>query len=336
MTAPVSSPPARGILFRVVDEVLYRALAGFTAIVRALPSRWVLRASDVLGLVIYLVDRRGRRAGRQNLRAVFGDALTAAERQRVLVASFRSNIRSVLLMLHISPLTPERYLRWVDVPPEVEQRLRASADATTGGGVLVSGHIGNWELLLGLPNLYEGFPRMGFMAEGLEFPAMDRFAADLRGTGGAFSVQREGGARALVSHVRRGGAAALLADRNVRGSHGGIWAPFLGLMARTTPLPGWLAARVGVHVRPVFCLPNGDGRYRVWLGPNLAEGVDLSDRKAATLEITCRINAVLEKVIRAQPEAWNWTLKRFKSRPERELGAYPPYSLWDADGVHMQ
>jgi lauroyl/myristoyl acyltransferase len=36
-------------------------------------------------------------------------------------------------------------------------------------------------------------------------------------------------------------------------------------------------------------------------------------------------------VIRAHPTCWNWTLKRFKSRPDRELGPYPPYSLWDAE-----
>lgn len=121
----------------------------------------------------------------------------------------------------------------------------------------------------------------------------------------------------------------MLADRNVRGSEGGIWAPFLGLQARTTPLPGWLAVRNEVPVVPVLSLPQADGRYRLWVGPDVAEGVDTSDRDAAILEITTRVNRVLEAAIRAHPEIWNWTLKRFKSRPERELGPYPAYSRWN-------
>jgi len=87
-----------------------------------------------------------------------------------------------------------------------------------------------------------------------------------------------------------------------------------------------------VHLRPVFCLPSDGGRYRIWVGPNLTEGVDRTDRDAAILEITTRVNRVIEEVVRAQPEIWNWSLKRFKSRPELPLGPYPPYSLWD-DGT---
>ncbi len=323
-----SSSPQRTLFQRLGDEALYRWLRGFAAIVGALPSRWAYPVVNTLGSFLYAVDRRGRRVGRQNLIAIFGDALTARERRAILVGSFRNSVMSVGLLLHIAPMTRERYLRWVDVPPEVEERLRATA-AASNGFVIVSGHIGNWELLLGLPTVFEGFPEMVFLTEGITAVALDRLLAHLRGSGGGVSALRHGGARTLNSHVRRGGVAALLADRNVRSSEGGVWAPFLGLQASTTPLPAWLAVRNGVHLLPILCLPQADGRYRIWVGPNLAEGVDTTDRDAAILEITTRISRVLESAIRAQPEIWNWTLKRFKSRPDRELGPYPPYSLWN-------
>lgn len=312
----------------VRTTLLHAALVGCGSILRALPARWVLGLADALALLVYAIDARGRRVGRQNLRAVFGEGCTPGRRREILRACFRNNLRSLLLLTHVAPLTRERYLRWVDVPEDVERRFRESL-AASAGGVLVSGHLGNWELLLGLPAVFEGMPDLIFLAEGNSTPAVERYLGGLRGTGGGRGVLRQGGARALSSHVRRGGAAALLADRNVRRSEGGIWAPFLGLMASTTPLPAWLALRNHVHLRPVLCLPTEDGRYRIWVGPNLTEGVDASDRDAAVLEVTNRINRVLEEVVRARPELWNWTLKRFKSRPERDLGAYPPYSLWD-------
>jgi lauroyl/myristoyl acyltransferase len=81
----------------------------------------------------------------------------------------------------------------------------------------------------------------------------------------------------------------------------------------------------------VLCLPAEGGRYRIWVGPNLAEGLAEADEATCVREVATRANRVLEEVIRARPAAWNWTLKRFKSRPTRELGPYPAYSRWDPD-----
>lgn len=332
MAASSAGPLARrrvlGPLWRLVDEVGYRFLTSLSTVLAALPSRWILPLGDHLGAALYVVDSRGRRAGRDNLRAVFGEALTTREKREILLASYRNSLRSIALLLHASPMTSERLCRWVDVSPEMAARVREAAAAK--GCVTVSGHVGNWELLLGLGTVIDDLPEMVFLAEAFTWKPLDRWLAYLRGSGGGVSATRRGGARSLNSHLRRRGIAALLADRNLRRAEGGIWAPFLGLQARSTPLPGWLAVRNGVPVLPVFCLPQADGRYRFWAGPDLMEGVDTSDQDAAILEITTRINRVLESTIRAHPGIWNWTLKRFKSRPDRDLGPYPPYSLWDA------
>ena len=218
--------------------------------------------------------------------------------------------------------------RWVDLPPDMEARLRAG-HAEAGTAVLVSGHVGGWELLLGLPSLFDGLPSIAFLAEPMEFGGLNRFLERVRGSGGGTSVYREGGARAMYRHVEAGGAAALLVDRNVRGSQGGIWSPFLGLRASTTPLPARLALRANVHLLPVLCLPAEGGRYRIWLGPNVNRDLSHEDPEAAVQELTDRVNRILEREIRARPEIWNWTLKRFKSRPTRERGPYPTYSRWD-------
>ena len=53
------------------------------------------------------------------------------------------------------------------------------------------------------------------------------------------------------------------------------------------------------------------------------------DFDADVLEITTRLNRLVEDEARAHPEVWNWTIKRFKSRPTSEQGGYPAYSRWD-------
>jgi KDO2-lipid IV(A) lauroyltransferase len=184
-------------------------------------------------------------------------------------------------------------------------------------------------VLLGLATLYRDRVDLRFLVEAGEHPAMDRFLAYVRNSPSGRGALRKGGAGALSAHVARGGVAGLLVDRNVRRSQGGIWAPFFGREARTTPLPAFLARKLDVPIAPLFCLPKGDGRYVLWLAPEPSRDVRTDDPEADVLEITRRLNRLVEEVIRRHPEAWLWHLKRFKSRPREERDGYPAYSLPD-------
>ena len=295
---------------------------------RALPEAWIDPVSSVFGLLLFLYDRRGRRVGKQNLDVILGEAYTAREKRRILRASFRGTVRSMVVLLHAAPLTPDRFRRWVDVPVEVEERIR-EVGQRVNGAVIVSAHVGNWEMLLGLAHLFTDVMPVMFLVEASFHPALNRFLEDIRGTGSGASASREGGAQSLDRHIRKGGAAGVVVDRNVRQSKGGIWAPFCGLSSLTTPLPALLARKHGVPVVPMFCVPIERGRYRIEVGPECGEDVRTGDLEADLLEITTRINRLVEVEIRKRPAAWNWTLKRFKSRPTKEQGAYPPYSRWE-------
>lgn len=299
-------------------------------VLRPWPGRWVLAAGDVLGDLLFLLDRRGRRVARANLRVAFGPELPPARARAIHRAGCRSAARSILLLLHLQPLTPERYRRWVDVPPDLE-RWPHLGRLLTGGGVLASGHFGNWELLLGLRVLFPHLPRTVFLAEAVPHEAVNALLERLRAHGDLIGALRRGGARAVASTVREGGIAGLLVDRNVRRELGGVYSPFLGLAARTTPLPGWVYARLGAPVHPIFCLPARGGRYRIWIGPDLTAGVPREPAEAAQAEVLRRLNAVIEALVRAAPEAYHWGLKRFKARPTPELGRYPAYSRYDPD-----
>lgn len=313
---------------RVLEAAIFGALTSVTRVLRALPSRWVMAGADRLADVVQLLDARGRRVARDNLRVVFGDALSTQARRRIARDSMRGVVRGVLLTLHASPLTPERVRRWLDVPAEVERTLREGARHTKGA-VVISAHIGAWEMLVGLAGIFRDLRQTTLLVEPITHPAIDRFLLWLRGSGGGRSTSRRGGAVALGHHVRQGGTAALVVDRNARRNQGGIWAPFFGLDACTTPLPGFLARRTEVPIVPLFCIPLETGRYRVELGPELARDVHTQDVDEDIRTITTRINRLLEDRIRAHPAAWNWTLKRFKSRPTAERGPYPSYSLHD-------
>ncbi len=317
---------------RILEEVQVAMMLGAIRIVAALPSRWVLRFADAVAWLLSHADRRGRKVAFQNLRAVFGDDQPREEARRIVAASFRESVRALVLLMHMQPMTEATWRKWVDIPDDVRADPRVQ-QMQERGAVLVSGHIGNWEILLGMRSAFPDMPPTVFVAEAIPHNALNRVVQSIRSQGDLIGAMRKGGARIVTNTVREGGIASMIVDRNVRGVHGGIYSPFLGIPARTTPLPAWLALRNEVPLFPVLCLPIEGDRYFVWVGPDLTQNLPDVDFNQQMSEVMRRINHVLSQVIRARPELWNWTLKRFKGRQEEDLGDYPPYSRYDPDSA---
>ena len=309
------------------SEVLIGAALDLAVrILPRLPASVVLALADLVGTVLWLLDRSGRSVGRQNLEVAFGP-LPAARRRRILWSSYRNAVRVEALLFHLQPLPARRYARWVRFAPGDYERLEAYA-RQIHGVVLVSAHLGNWELLLASRTALDFSPRFAYLAETANSRALDRVLDRLRDRGSGTGAQRKRGALALRSALAQGTSVSLLMDRNVRGALGGDYVPFLGLPARTTPLGARLAQAFRVPLVGVLLVPDGPSRWRfVFEGDFLPPpGEDPAADVRTALE---RVNAWFGDAIRRHPEAYLWTLKRFKSRPTAERGRYPAYSFHD-------
>ena len=298
-------------------------------ILPAIPGPAVLALSDGFGLLLYVLDARGRRAGMQGLAAVFREEMTARDRRRTLRASYRNTIQAVVLLFHLQPLTDARYRRFVHIAPEDDAKFRALV-AAHPTFVLVSGHYGNWELTLCSRSIVPYAPPMAYLAETTGSPRVDAFFERLRDHGSGGANQRKGGAMALRAALEKGQSVCFLADRNVPRRFGGRFAPFLGIESRTTPLAATLAHWYRVPLAVALLLPEGRARWRLWVSGDLMEP-RTGDPDVDVPAGIARMNDVLSRAIREHPEAWAWMLKRWKSRPTPELGPYPPYSLYDPD-----
>jgi Kdo2-lipid IVA lauroyltransferase/acyltransferase len=310
---------ARAALIRFALDTLQRALPTRT------PSG-VKALADLLGGVVWLLDPRGREVGRENLAAVFPER-SARERARILRASYRNAMLSELLLFHLQPLVPARYARLVRMDPEDEARYRAYA--TSGRPVvLVSAHLGSWELLVLGRSAYAYAPPFAYLVESMGNPELDRALERLRNAGGHGAAQRKRGAMALRAALAQGRSVSLMMDRNLWGAHGGVYTPFLGLEARTTPLGAVLARAYDVPLSVALLLPERELRWRLWISEDLRppRGEDEDGEVAVAL---ARANEILSEAVRAHPEAYLWNLKRFKSRPTAERGRYPAYSHHD-------
>jgi Kdo2-lipid IVA lauroyltransferase/acyltransferase len=240
------------------------------------------------------------KVARRNLARAMPE-LDALARERIVVAMWDNLGRVVAEYPHLAAFK-------VDDRLEIVGREHIDAVRADGvGGILVSGHFGNWELLgpasgqLGVPLTMVYRAANNPYVEAL----VQRGRARAPGAGELF--RKGGAARALVGMLRRDAHIAMLVDQKM---NDGIAAPFFGRDAMTTSAPAEFALRFSLPVIPARSERLGGCRFRLVVEPPLALP-DSGDRQADVLALTSAINARLERWIRARPDHWFWLHRRW-------------------------
>jgi KDO2-lipid IV(A) lauroyltransferase len=108
------------------------------------------------------------------------------------------------------------------------------------------------------------------------------------------------------------------------GRREGIFVRFFGQLASTRNAPVALATRRGAPVLPVFIHRDPDGRgHLLRIHPALQLESEASDDEEAARRNVQRVTARIEGEIRASPDQWIWTHRRWRTRPPSPPGAAP-------------
>ena len=98
-------------------------------------------------------------------------------------------------------------------------------------------------------------------------------------------------------------------------------APFFGVRCFTASGVELLALRSGAPVLPFFSVREGPDRHRCVVLPAL-ELERSGDLRVDVRRATARMNRALEDIIRAHPEQWMWSHRRFRRSPDLPAGFY--------------
>ncbi len=179
------------------------------------------------------------------------------------------------------------------------------------GVMLITGHLGNWELMATWYALH-GYT-MDVVVRELDSPLGAQLMKWMRTRHGNAMVLKKRSMRRLLKTLASGGIAGLLIDQNVARVEG-VFVDFFGLPACTNKGPAMLAAVSGAAVLPTF-ITRENGRHVIRIGPEI-EVVNRGDRKKDALENTARFTRAVEEAIRRAPAEWFWVHRRWKTRPE--------------------
>ncbi len=241
----------------------------------------------------------------KNLAKAFPDM--APDRQEQVMADVWDGIgRTIAEYAHLGRFdffSPDARVEIVGM--EIVERIIAQGR----GGLFLSGHFANWELMpramvaAGLPCATLVRPVNNRLVQGyLHRIRQTHVCPDL--------IYKQSAVPQLVRALRAKKFVAMLVDQRM---DEGIIAPFFGHDALTNHAPALLALKFGCPLIPAWIERTGPARYAL----HVYEPLDIpssGDIQADVLNITTQMNRFLEERIRACPEQWMWLHRRWAGR----------------------
>ncbi len=295
---------------KLLDYLVYIAVRVVVAILQAIPLSMAGSVADVLGWLVYQVNRRHRRVADENLRLAFPGVHDEAERDRMVRAVYR-HFCLVLIEIMLLPrkIRIHNWLRYFDVIGENKPILEALLSRRPL--LLVTGHFGNWEIG-GYTLALVGFPLYA-VARDLDNPYLDAYLRKFRESTGQKILNKNGDAERMQEILANGGVIATLGDQDA--GQRGLFVDFFGRPASSHKAIALLMLEYQVPLAVVGLRRVGEPlRYHLVVG-DLIQPEEYADQPDAIRRVTERYTKAFESIVRQAPEQYFWLHRRWKHQP---------------------
>jgi lipopolysaccharide heptosyltransferase II len=304
----------------MLDFVVYLLYRAGLAIAAGLPLPVLFALGKFLGFCAWLLSGKYRRLAERNVALAFANEKTPREMHRLVRRHFQRLGANLLCSVKLTAMPPEKILQRVKVDniEAMDREFRAGVPV-----VLVLSHLGTWELFAQLMPKFVGYVRNASVYQKLGNRFIDAHVRRTRGQTGLELFDRQEGFQPVIDLLRSGGGVGVLSDQHA-GDHG-LWTPFFGKLASTSPLPALLAKRTHAALIAAGVYTIGPARWRLVF----TERFDPPKADASVAALTSEINQIIEQQIRVAPEDWFWVHNRWKTpQPNFLLARYKR-------GVHL-
>lgn len=287
---------------KIVRALGYYILWGLIRCVRTVPYTWALAFGRTLGILAWACDPLHRKTAAIQMRTALG----AAYHPGMPLQVFRHHGDILIDAIRYAYMDDAALRQRVTV--EGQEHLTA-ARATGRGIMLITGHIGNWEILAHIPRLLG--VEFCVMADTRRDPQHESIVDAIRSRSGATILPPKGKALMLIRELRKGRTIGFVIDnRGDRGSQ--LFCPVFGLPASTNPAPAVIAVKGDALIVPVCAVKKGE-TYHLRFEP----AVDArSFRDDPIQAISDYMQAWVESVVRRYPVQWFWLYSRWIRRSE--------------------
>jgi len=309
---PPPSPPARAPARELARPSFQHRLEywALRAVIGALGALSWKRASDV-GAVLGRAGYRpfGVRRGvvERQISACFPE-LSAERVREIALASYESLGRTTVETAMVGSVGREGLLKLFTRVDGWD--LLEAARAEGRGVMVVTGHLGNWELG-GSYVAARGIP-IDVIARGAANPEFERWVTETREGLGMRVVHDSEAVRSTPRALRENRLVAMVSDQGALGL-ASTYVPFFGRPAKTPRGPAVFALRLGVPVLFAASLRRPDGTFHLTF--ERVPVTDTGDRDHDVDAIVATYTAMLEAWVRRAPEQYFWQHRRWRHQP---------------------
>jgi len=288
----------------LAGRVRYVLIKGGIALINALPYPLAVSLGRFIGLLGWLADPFHRRAAEIQLRHCLGDR-------------YRPSIVPRVFMHHGDILVDTIKYAYMD-DEEIKERIiiegKENLDkalSSKKGIMMITGHLGNWEVMAHLPRLL-GI-QFCVMADVRNDPGIEAVVDDLRSRSGATILPPKGKALMLIRELKKGNIIGVIVDQRGKRSDM-LFCDFFGLPAPTNPAPAFIAIKGDAVILPVSSMKE-NGRYcMAFHSPR--EASSFGSGKTAIASLSAFMQTWLESMVKKSPEQWFWLHCRWTRRSE--------------------
>lgn len=293
----------------------YYGIRGSVAALRRLSFERASAIGESIGTLGYRPLGIRRAVVERQVSAAF-PGLTQPEVERIARASYASLGRTTIETTLLPTYSREQVLELVESTEGWGHVDRALAEGR--GLMIVTGHLGNWELG-GSYLAARGIP-LEAVARRMENPLFDAYLTETRRRIGMTVIHDADAVRRVPRAMREQHAVAFLVDQGAVGL-ASTWVPFFGRYAKTPRGPAVFALRLEAPLLFACALRQPSGRFVIHFEPVPVQRTGTLD--ADVDRIVASYTSTLERWVRRAPEQYFWQHRRWKhQRPgtPAELG----------------
>jgi Kdo2-lipid IVA lauroyltransferase/acyltransferase len=287
---------------RYVIFLFFRLLSFFIYI---LPLNMGLIIGKYLGRLVFFILRKERRLALKNLDMAFGDTKTPQDKKRIAREVFENLGRNSIEVISLGKFNKDNIDRYVKCRGlETINSLIQQGK----GGIVVSAHFGNWELLAHYFAI-KGY-KVNVIARRVRMEYFERFLNGVRKRNGVRILYRDAPAKDILNILKNNDFVGIMPDQDMD-SVSGVFVDFFGEKAYTPNGPAILNFLTGSPVIPCFIVRKLFGHEIVIKG-----ALDLNndgERGKIVAENTQRYTGSIEDIIRQFPSQWVWFHDRWKT-----------------------
>ncbi|MDX2129396.1 MAG: lysophospholipid acyltransferase family protein [Chloroherpetonaceae bacterium] len=283
--------------------ITYWLFLSLSYVSRLIPESFVPITASLIGRFLHHVLRLRLKMIESNLHLSFPNQ--TKEWYKTLLHKIYNNIALTFLEILRLPTINDAQIASkkfsFHIPPDVQNMIEKGQ-----GGVVVSAHFSNWELL-GISWAYSVFP-LSIVYKAIRNPYLDKLFNQWRGVSGNALIEMSDASRLGMEAIRNGKYVVLLSDQS--GHEDGVYASFLGREVPIFTGAALFALRSKSPMIFAVMLRKPDNTFEISVKTIPTEGLKFCREDVETL--AKRYTQEIEKFIELHPEQWFWLHNRWK------------------------